>query len=217
MDDQSDKISRLEDRIEQLEATTKKMMPTRRDALKFGGAAAIGAAAMSGTGSAGSSQVGTIGTAGNLVDVEAEDINVNDTITTQNLVVNGTASGPFGGGGGVVLQAGDTITVQSTGNNSTNQSLITLYSGTAKDVLGGTIAGGGFFSDFEYTFDDNSTLQKSGGSGSYSFTNANDADDANNDKIEIDFLPPALSVIEIKVGMNTDNTKNWAAEVILKD
>ena len=80
MDDESDKISRLEDRIEQLEATTKKMMPTRRDALKFGGAAAIGAAAMSGTASAGSSQVGTIGDSNNLVDVEAEDIDVSDTI-----------------------------------------------------------------------------------------------------------------------------------------
>jgi len=98
MDDKSDKISQLEDRIEQLEATTKKMMPTRRDALKYGGAAALGAAAMAGTASAGSAQVGTIGDSNNLVDVEAEDINVSDTLTVQDIVVNGSATGPFGGG-----------------------------------------------------------------------------------------------------------------------
>jgi len=91
MDEESDKISRLEDRIEQLEATTKKMMPTRRDALKFGGAAAIGAAAMSGSASAGSSQVGTIGDSNNLVDIEAEDVNVSDTINGAS--VSGAAAG----------------------------------------------------------------------------------------------------------------------------
>jgi len=56
------------------------MMPSRRDALKLGGAAAIGAAAMSGTASAGSNQVGTIGDASNLVDIEAEDVTINDTL-----------------------------------------------------------------------------------------------------------------------------------------
>jgi len=80
MDEESDKIERLEDRIEQLEAVTRKMMPSRRDALKLGGAAAIGAATMSGTASAGSNQVGTIGDPNNLVDIEAEDVTINDTL-----------------------------------------------------------------------------------------------------------------------------------------
>jgi len=86
MDDESDKISRLEDRIEQLEATIAKMLPSRRDAMKLGGAAVIGAAAMSGTASAGSSQVGTIGDGSNLVDVHAEDLFDVDTINGDNLV-----------------------------------------------------------------------------------------------------------------------------------
>ena len=86
MDHESDKIERLEDRIEQLEATIAKMLPGRRDALKLGGAAVIGAAAMSGTASAGSSQVGTIGDGSNLVDIHAEDIFNVDTINGDNLV-----------------------------------------------------------------------------------------------------------------------------------
>ena len=86
MDHESDKIERLEDRIEQLEATIAKMLPGRRDALKLGGAAVIGAAAMSGTASAGSSEVGTIGDGSNLVDIHAEDLFDLDTINGDNLV-----------------------------------------------------------------------------------------------------------------------------------
>jgi len=142
MDDESDTIAELEDRIEQLEATTRKMMPTRRDALKFGGAAAIGAAAMSGTASAGSSQVGTIGDASNLVDVQAEDIDVDDTLTTQDLVVNGTATGPFGGGG-ITFSEGDSINVlfddAFTVSGSSFHTVFDLSSGV--DVYGGGIYG----------------------------------------------------------------------------
>jgi len=84
--DKDEKIQRLEDRIDELEATIKKMLPGRRDAMKLGGAAALGAAAFSGTASAGSSQVGTIGDASNLVDVHAEDLFDVDTINGDNLV-----------------------------------------------------------------------------------------------------------------------------------
>jgi len=87
--DKDEKIHRLEDRIDELEATIKKMLPGRRDALKLGGAAALGAAAFSGTASAGSSQVGTIGDASNLVDVHAEDLFDVDTINGDNLVTSG--------------------------------------------------------------------------------------------------------------------------------
>jgi len=79
----------LENRIDKLESTIEKMMPSRRDALKMGGAALIGGAAMSGTASAGTNQVGTIGdkdaTPPQLVDLHSEDINNADTVTTQTL------------------------------------------------------------------------------------------------------------------------------------
>jgi len=215
MDDESDTIAELEDRIEQLEATTKKMMPTRRDALKFGGAAAIGAAAMSGTASAGSSQVGTIGDFNNLVDVEAEDIDVSDTLTTQDIVVNGTATGPFGGGG-VVLEAGDSITVESTSNNTDNQAFVTLYDGSAKDVLGGIISGGQD-NDFLYTFSNNSTLRKNGSGTSYTPGNKSQQRDTAGDFLEVDFLPPAKDVTKIEVGTIVFGDINLGAEVILKD
>jgi len=86
MDTDDDTIQRLEERIDELEATIKKMLPSRRDALKLGGAAVIGGAAMSGTASAGSSQVGTIGDGSNLVDIHAEDLFNVDTINGDNLV-----------------------------------------------------------------------------------------------------------------------------------
>jgi len=93
-----DKTRQLENRIDKLESTIEKMMPSRRDALKMGGAALVGGAAMSGTASAGTNQVGTIGSQASPVDLESEDINNSDTITTQDIVVNGTATGSFGGG-----------------------------------------------------------------------------------------------------------------------
>jgi len=92
-------VEQLENRIDELEATIEKMMPSRRDALKMGGAALAGGSLMAGTASAGSNQVGTIGdkdaTPPKLVDIHSEDINNADTVTTQDLVVNGTANGGF--------------------------------------------------------------------------------------------------------------------------
>ena len=88
--DQDETIQRLEARIDELEATIKKMLPSRRDAMKMGGAAAIGAAAFSGTASAGSSQVGTIGdkdaSPAQLVDIHAEDVYIEDTLNDDALV-----------------------------------------------------------------------------------------------------------------------------------
>jgi len=214
MDDQSDKISRLEDRIEQLEATTKKMMPTRRDALKYGGAAAIGAAAMSGTASAGSSQVGTIGDSNNLVDIEAEDVNVSDTLTTQDIIVNGTATGPFGGGG-LVLESGDSITVETLGGNSTDQGFVTLYNGSAKDVLGGAV-NGLIAIDFLYTFSDSSTIRQNGSGTSYGYDPAN-GEDQNGDQFEVAFLPPAKDVTKIEVGADNITQSSFGARVIFLD
>jgi len=88
-----DKTRQLENRIDKLESTIEKMMPSRRDALKMGGAALVGGAAMSGTASAGTNQVGTIGSASQPVDLESEDINNADTISTQNIDVSQNVNG----------------------------------------------------------------------------------------------------------------------------
>jgi len=92
MDEESDKIERLEDRIDQLEATIAKMLPGRRDALKLGGAAVIGAAAMSGTASAAddTNQVGTIGDASNNVDIFVESVAFSDENKLRTIEVDGT-------------------------------------------------------------------------------------------------------------------------------
>jgi len=232
MDDEP-KVEQLENRIDTLESTIEKMMPSRRDALKMGGAALAGGSLMSGTASAGTNQVGTIGSASQPVDLESEDINNADTITTdtldsttvdnsgtvttQDLVVNGTATGPFGGGGGIVLEAGDTITVEAFSQSSVSESFITLYNGTAKDVLGGILTGGSE-NDFLYTFSDNNTVAKNSNGTTYTgFTNQSSGRTSIDGQYEIDFLPPARDVIKIEVGGDIFADARFGAEVILKD
>jgi len=215
MTDQSDRQD-LEDRVEQLESTIEKMLPSRRDALKLGGAALVGGAAMSGSASAGTQQAGTIGTAGAPVDVESEDINNADTLTTQDLVVNGTATGAFGGG--VVLEAGDSITVENFRIETTNESFVLLYSGAAKDVLGGAILGRDN-NDFLYEFSDNTTITKNTGVGgtSYAFGGNLKGKDREGDESGISILPPAKNVVRIEVGTSQAGGSEMGAEVILKD
>jgi len=228
-----EKTRQLENRIDKLESTIEKMMPSRRDALKMGGAALVGGAAMSATASAGTNQVGTIGASPNdLVDIESEDINNADTVTTdtldsttvdnsgtvttQDIVVNGTATGPFGGGG-VVLEAGDSITVETIDLNNTDGAFVTLYDGTAKDVLAGVINTGATGTDFLYTFSNGSTLNKNGTGTTFDFGNNNRGTIVGGDQYEVDVLPPAKDVIKIEVGSNLFSDATFGAEVILKD
>jgi len=229
-----DKTRQLENRIDKLESTIEKMMPSRRDALKMGGAALAGGSLMAGTASAGTNQVGTIGSASQPVDLESEDINNADTVTTdtldsttvnnsgtvttQDIVVNGTATGPFGGGA-PVLESGDSITVATTNNNATDASFVTLFNGTAKDVLGGIILGG-INNDFLYTFSDNTTLRQNGTGTAYSSAggdNNNIGRDARGDQYEVSILPPARDVIKVDVGTTLFLNFELGAEVLLKD
>jgi hypothetical protein len=226
-----DKTRQLENRIETLESTIEKMMPSRRDALKMGGAALAGGSLMAGSASAGTNQVGTIGSPSELVDIESEDINNTDTITTdtldsttvdnsgtvttQDLVVNGTATGPFGGGA-PVLEAGDTITVETISLEVTNRAFFTLYNGTAKDVIGGIMSGHKTL-DFIYTFQNGNTLRKNGSGTSYNRAFESIGKDSSGDAYEVDFLPPALDVTKIEVAGDDFGSTELGAEVILKD
>jgi len=87
-----EKIEELETRVDQLETTIRKMLPSRRDALKLGVAGVAGAAAMSGSASAnagtGDGEVGTIGDASDKVDMFAQDIEV-ETINSDEPVTSG--------------------------------------------------------------------------------------------------------------------------------
>jgi len=165
--------------------------------------------------SAGTQQAGTIGTATDPVDVESEDISNADTVTTQDLVVNGTATGPFGGGA-PVLEAGDTITVATINTSNVDEAFQVLYSGTAKDVLGGIVSCVSN-NDFLYTFSDSTTLRKNGTGTSYTRGNESIHRTLNNEPFETDFLPPAKDVTKIEVGGNTVGDAQLGAEVILKD
>jgi len=215
MDDEP-QVEQLENRIDKLESTIEKMIPSRRDALKIGGAALVGGAAMSGTASAGTNQVGTIGSASQPVDLESEDINNADTITTQDIVVNGTATGPFGGGG-ILLESGDSITVKTVDGDNSDEVFTTLHSGTTKDVLGGTINGRRKI-DFRYKFSDGSNITKNLGLGqtTYSESNASVGQNNNNVDYEIGILPPAKDVVLIEVGHDGFGSL-LGAEVLLLD
>jgi len=209
MSDEPDRQD-LEDRVDQLESTMSKMLPGRRDALKLGGAALVGGAAMSGAASAQpgdqDGEAGVIGTDNNPVDIQASDIEVDD------LVVNGTATGPFGAA--PVLEAGDTLQVETINSSTQSQSLLTLYSGTAKDVLGGIVRGR-VGTDFLYTFSDSTTIKKNGTGTTY--TRDNDSLFINSNVIfqETDFLPPAKDVTDIKVGADLGSGEELGAEVLL--
>jgi len=103
-------VSHLEQRIDELEETIRQMLPSRREALGMGVAGLAGASLMSGTASAGSAQVGTIGDASNLVDLVAEDVTITDTLNTASisgaaadeaLLSDGSGNLTFGSVGGV--------------------------------------------------------------------------------------------------------------------
>jgi len=204
-------VSQLEQRIDELEATIRKMLPSRREAIGMGVAGLAGASLMSGTASAGSAQVGTIGTSSDRVDVNAEDIDVSDTITTQDLVVNGTATGPLGFDD--YLESGDTIDLEFIGGDSTTQQFVTLYSGSAKNVLGGIINGTANV-DWMYTFSDGTTLRRNGSGTSYSAAFSAVGRTAQNGELfQIAFLPPAKDVTKIEVANGLSGSGRLGAEV----
>ena len=213
MDDEP-QVEQLENRIDKLESTIQKMMPSRRDALKMGGAALAGGSLMSGTASAGTNQVGTIGSQASPVDLESEDINNSDTVTTdtmdsttvnnsgtmttQDIVVNGTATGPFGGGG-VVLEPGDSITLEKLNLAAGDRTFKQVYSGPARDVLMGTF-GGQTSLDFLYEFSNNQTFTKNSGFGATTFNfDFSIHEDGSNNSQEVAPLPPAKDVIRIEI------------------
>ena len=92
MSDKDTEIQQLQARVDRLEDMIRELLPNRRDVLKAGGAAAVAAVAFSGSASAGSSQVGTIGSSSDLVDVHAEDLIDVDTINGDNLVTTSESS-----------------------------------------------------------------------------------------------------------------------------
>jgi len=92
-DDKQERIETLQDRVDELEATVSKMLPSRRDALKLGAAGAVGAVGMAGSASAqNSGQTGTIGTDADRVDVNAEDIDA-VSVNTASILGDSTVVG----------------------------------------------------------------------------------------------------------------------------
>jgi len=94
MSDKDRQIDELQARVDRLEEMVRELLPNRRDVLVAGGAAAVGAVALSGSASAAAGtnngEVGTIGGSGSdRVDVFVQDIEGLETINDDNLVLSG--------------------------------------------------------------------------------------------------------------------------------
>jgi len=99
----------LHDRVQQLESTVEKLMPSRRDALKFGAAGIAGAAglsAASGSADASTGSAGQIGDSSNRPDIFA------DTVDTNNLT--GVSTGTDRQGCRVFLSSDQSISQNTT-------------------------------------------------------------------------------------------------------
>jgi len=97
MSDKDRQIDELQARVDRLEEMVRELLPNRRDVLVAGGAAAVGAVALSGSASAAAGtnngEVGTIGGSGaDLADVFVQDIEGLETINDDNLVTSGETS-----------------------------------------------------------------------------------------------------------------------------
>lgn len=147
-DDKQERIETLQDRVDELEATVSKMLPSRRDALKLGAAGAVGAVGMAGSASAqNSGQTGTIGTDADRVDVNAEDIDA-VSVNTEELLIDGlldgsttTALDATSGGVGGLINVQRTENVGTTGKtilrrdgNLNGQAIVVNGSGDGRFV-----------------------------------------------------------------------------------
>jgi hypothetical protein len=146
--------------------------------------------------------------------VESDQITNSGQVTTQDLTVNGTATGISAG---VQLESGDSITVAAADGLLADGTFKSLFSGTAKDVLGGNVLAE-VRSDWLFEFSDGSTLTKNSGAGGTTYTNTNlsRGRDSDGSAMEADSFVPAKDVVRIEVGAQS-GTRDFAAEVILLD
>ena len=137
-------VEDLEKRIDELESRIGSMLPSRRDALKLGLVGVAGATAMSGTASAGSGQVGTIGDSNNRVDLFGEDVDVSDTLTVGGQIngadisaaEDGEALTSDGSGGfSFTTVSGDSLGQMSDFLSQSNMSQIAASQSDMQDVI----------------------------------------------------------------------------------
>ena len=132
----------------------------------------------------------------------------------KDIVVNGTATGPFGGG--ILLESGDSITVETVSKIASHQTMTILYNGSPKDVLGGVMVGDREL-NWYYEFSDNTVLNKNGSGKNFVRANESmfrDSDGSTNEGV---FLPPAKDVIEVGIGHYRITNSLLGAEIILKN
>jgi hypothetical protein len=166
MDDKPD-VEELQQRIDSLEQTVKRMMPNRREVIGMAGAGLAGAGLLSGRASAGGQQKGTIGDGSNRVDLFAEDIDNADTITTNSVDAGSvntdllTVNNGFVAGELIGEDSGDQKTLTVNVSNAQTYTQLILVCVGLRDfeitlTFDGDTSGNGLYN---YINDDNSTVK----------------------------------------------------------
>jgi hypothetical protein len=146
-------------------------------------------------------------------DIDAAgNIDVSQSVVTQDLTVNGSATGV-----GVALESTDSLVVEDVNFDGTSKSLISLFSGSSTTVFGGTAyAQGGL--DWKYTFADGNTINLKGGDNYDRLGSVGTAvgTDATGDDIVVAPLPPAKEVTAVDVGANNPDSSNKFGAYLLR-
>jgi hypothetical protein len=175
---------------------------------------AMGGANISGAGSFESNDADVSGPmVSNSVDtgsINSDSITNSGQVTTQDLTVNGTATGV---GGGIALESSDTLNVDTVHFRGQDKSFIDLFSGSSATVLGGSLRGQ-LRLDWSYTFSDGSQKNLHGGDAHDSVRA--EGEDAADDQFRVNMLPPAKDVTRVQVGAKTDGGAHTFAANLLR-
>jgi len=199
----------LHERVEQLESTVAKMMPSRRDALKLGAAGIAGAAGLSATSQpadASTGSAGTIGSQSDRPDAFLDEANVNQ--------LTGVSTG-----GKTTLKSGDNVKVATISQQDPARPLRVLIDqpNTPFKLYTGVInMGGGNGNDWEYTFNDGSTINRIGGTG-YDIGKEAISDARSGGRVHTTMLPPATNLVKVRVGGQIFTGHTLGAEAIYAD
>ncbi|AFH21900.1 hypothetical protein OSG_eHP12_00125 [environmental Halophage eHP-12] len=122
-------------------------------------------------------------------------------------------------GGETTLKSGDSVKIATIDDNDTNGTLLTLVDqpNTPFKLYAGFINSGNGSCDWEYTFDDGSTINRTAGTGFDRGKIALSQTRQSGEKVSTVMLPPATNLVKIRVGGNTFNNSSVGAEAVYAD
>jgi len=122
-------------------------------------------------------------------------------------------------GGETTLKSGDSVKIATIDDNDTNGTLLTLVDqpNTPFKLYAGFINSGNDRCDWEYTFDDGSTINRVGGTGFDKSKRALSRTRQNGERVSIVMLPPATNLVKVRVSGAIFNNATIGAEAVYAD